>query len=161
MARLNSDAREILCQMVTERAKEKREALVAELDGIDASLENDYKKRLACASKKLAGVIDRASEEVAKVLVTYGLKWGTKRYGSGVHNIDSIIDSDNGKLKSDLDDYIKPVKETVTPKRRDNLKEDIDQLDAKVAKAKQEILLRASLGMKYDEVVAIVNGFEF
>lgn len=29
MARLNSDAREILCQMVTERASEKREALVA------------------------------------------------------------------------------------------------------------------------------------
>lgn len=160
MARLNSDAREILCQMVTERASEKREALVAELDGLDASLENDYKKRLACASKKLVGIIDHASEEVDKVLATYGLQWGSKRYGSGAYNIGSII-GDDGKLKPDQDDYIKPIKETVTSKRRDGLKEDINQLDAKVAKAKQEILLRAALGMKYDEVVAIVNSFEF
>lgn len=95
------------------------------------------------------------------MLATYGLQWGSKRYRSGAYNIDSIIDGDNCKLKSDLDDYIKPIKETVASKRRDGLKEDINQLDAKVAKAKQEILLRASLGMKYDEVVAIVNGFEF
>lgn len=159
MARLNSDAREILCQMVAERASEKREALVAELDRIDASLENDYKKRLACASKKLAGIIDHASEEVDKVLATYGLQWG-KRYRSGVYNIGSVV-GDDGKLKPNPGDYIEPIKETVTSKRRDGLKEDINQLAAKVAKAEQEILLRASLGMKYDEVVAIVNGFEF
>lgn len=29
------------------------------------------------------------------------------------------------------------------------------------AKAKQEIILRVALGMNYDEVVEIVNGFEF
>lgn len=159
MARLNSDAREILCQMVAERASEKREALVAELDGLDASLENDYKRRLASASKKLADIIDHASEEVDKVLATYGLQWG-ERYRNGAYNIGSIV-GDDGKLKPNPDDYIKPVKETVTSRRRDGLKEDINQLAAKVAKAKQEILLRASLGMKYDEVVAIVNGFEF
>ena len=158
MARLNRDAREILCQMVDERAKEKREALVAELDKLDESFKNDYKKRLYDASKELEGIINRARKEVDKVLATYGLKWGTMRYGSGVNNINSIIDSYDGKLKSDLDDYIK---DTLTSKKREGLKRDIDELDAKVAKAKQEIILRAALGMNYDEVVAIVNGFEF
>ena len=158
MTRLNRDAREILCQMVDERAKDKREALVAQLDGLDASLENDYKKRLCAASKKLEGIIDRAREEVDKILATYGLRWGTMRYGSGVNNINSIIDSYDGKLKSDLDGYIK---DTLTSKKREGMKRDIDELDAKVAKAKQEIILRTALGMNYDEVVAIVNGFEF
>ena len=90
--------------------------------------------------------------------MAYGLKWGTMRYGSGANNINSIIDSYDGKLKSDLDDYIK---DTLTSKKREGLKRDIDELDAKVAKAKQEIILRTALGMNYDEVVAIVNGFEF
>lgn len=158
MARLNKDAREILCNMVDEKAKEKREALVAELDRLDESFKNDYKKRLCDASKELEGVINRARKEVDEVLVAYGLKWGTMRYGSGVSNINSIIDSYDGKLKSDLDDYIK---DKSTSKKREGLKREIDELDAKVAKAKQEIILRAALGMNYDEVVAIVNGFEF
>lgn len=161
MARLNSDAREILCNMVTEKAGEKRSALVSELDKIDASLESDYKKRLAAASKKLERVIESTNEQVADVLATYGLQWGRKTYGNGSHNIEDIL-NDDGTLKSRLDGYIKPVEaDGATKRRRENLSKDIADLDAKVAKAKQEILLRAALGMKYDEIVAIVNRFQF
>lgn len=161
MARLNSDAREILCNMVTEKASGKRSALVAELDGIDASLHKEYKKRLANARAEIDRVVHCAQNKINTILGDYRLQWKAKRYGNGFYNIGCII-SDNGELTSNLEVYIAPpdpAKEAV--KRRENLKQDIEELDAAVAKAKQEILLRAALGMKYDEVVGIINSFQF
>lgn len=161
MARLNNDAREILCNMVTERAGEKRSALVSELDKIDASLESDYRKRLAAARVKIDEVIAAARNKIDTILAAHRLQWHGKTYGNGSFTIEDIL-NDDGTLKSRLDGYIKPVEEGgASKKRRENLSRDIADLDAKVAKAKQEILLRAALGMKYDEIVAIVNRFQF
>lgn len=161
MARLNNDAREILCNMVTEKAGEKRSALVSELDKIDASLESDYKKRLAAARVKIDEAIHCVCDKIDTILTAHRLQWGRKTYGNGPHTIEDIL-NDDGTLKSRLEGYIRPAEEVgASKKRRENLSRDIEDLDAKVAKAKQEILLRAALGMKYDEIVAIVDRFQF
>lgn len=161
MARLNNDAREILCNMVSGKASEKRAALVAELDGLEQALNNDYKKRLEAARPKIDEAIQDARKKINDILTTYELQFGSQRYEHDVYNINDIIDCGGNLIKpSLLVNYIRPVKEA-SNKRREGLKQDIEDLDAKVAKAKQEILLRAALGMKYDEVVGIINSFEF
>ena len=62
-------------------------------------------------------------------------------------------------MSKDLTSYFSNLESE--PNRRKLVNLQLEQLDEAVAKAKREILLRAALGMKYDEVVAVVNGFKF
>lgn len=162
MARLNSCAREILCQMVIEKASEKRSTLVTELEKINANIEDDYKRRLAAVRVKIDEAIRYAYNKIDIILTENWLTWGKSRYGSGQkYTINDILRGNELKSVKELAEYIKSVETATTSKRMAALKQNIADLDTKVTKAKQEILLRAALGMKYDEVVAIVNGFEF
>ena len=161
MARLNNDARKILCDMVAEKASEKRSALVAELDKINANIEAGYKRRLAAARVKIDEAIRYAYNKIDTILTENWLTWGKHRYDSGKYTLDDILCGDELKSAEELTQYIKSVNTATESKMLSALKQDIAELDAKVDKAKQEIILRAALGVKYEDAVKIVNGFEF
>ena len=158
MARLNNDAREILCNMVTDKAKVKRKALTDELAHVEDVEDRDYRKRLDRAGKELDLLAKSIDTTIKDIFFRLGLEWREVRYGAGRHTFEDIFN--NGMLTEDLSTYIGD-KDGGKSARHKALKDDIEELDAAVAKAKQEILLRAALGMKYDEVVAIVNSFQF
>lgn len=157
MARLNNDAREILCNMVTEKAEAKRKKLTEDLIAVDEECYADYKARLASAREELEYLVASINHEIDRIFRKHKLEWKVCRYNDDRHTFEDIFS--DGKLKRDIDDYIGNAAKI--PNRRLLVETQLKDLDARVAKAKQEILLRAALGMKYDEVVAIVNGFQF
>lgn len=157
MARLNNDAREILCNMVTEKAEAKRKKLTEDLTAVDEECYADYKARLASAREELEYLVASINHEIDRIFRKHKLEWKVCRYNDDRHTFEDIFS--DGKLKRDIDDYIGNAAKI--PNRRLLVETQLKDLDARVAKAKQEILLRAALGMKYDEVVGIINGFQF
>lgn len=157
MARFNQGTRDILCDMVTDKAAEKRKELTDELEHIQKLENDDYKKRLEKARKELEQLTTEIDRSIRDIFKRLGLKWKLK-YGRREHSFDSILDY--GKLRSDLGDYIGDNSDRQNIRQK-ALNEKIETLDKAVSKAKHEILLRASLGMKYDEIVSIINGFKF
>lgn len=157
MARLNNDAREILCNMVTEKAEAKRKKLTEDLTAVDEECYADYKARLASAREELEYLVASINHEIDRIFRKHKLEWKVCRYNDDRHTFEDIFS--DGKLKRDIDDYIGNAAKI--PNRRLLVETQLKDLDAAVAKAKREILLRAALGMKYDEVVGIINGFQF
>lgn len=157
MARLNNDAREILCKMVGDRAEAKRKQLTDRLTALDRERSESYEERVKAARKDIELMIPTISIGIDRILQKHKLGWKTCRYSNDPHTFEDIFD--DGELCNDLTEYFSNLESE--PNRRKLVKQQLDQLDAAVAKAKQEILLRAALGMKYDEVVAIVNSFQF
>lgn len=157
MARFNNNARDILCNMVTEKASEKRKSITDELEHIQKLEDDDYKKRLEKARKELEQLTTAIDRSIRDIFNRLGLKWKLN-YGRRYHSFEEILNY--GKLRSNLDDYIGDNSDRQNTRQR-ALNEEIETLDKAVSKAKQEILLRASLGMKYDEIVSIINGFQF
>lgn len=157
MARLNNDAREILCDMVTQKAEAKRKQLTDRLTALDDERSESYEERVKKARHDIELMIPTIRIGIDRILQKHKLGWKTCRYGNGEHTFEDIFD--NGELRKDLTDYFSNLESESS--RRNVVGRQLEQLDAAVAKAKQEILLRAALGMKYDEVVAIVNGFQF
>lgn len=157
MARLNNDAREILCKMVTEKAEAKRKQLTDKLTAIDNERSESYEERVKRARHEIELMIPTIKIGIDRILQKHKLGWKTGRYSDDPHTFEDIFD--DGELRKDLTEYFSNLESE--PNRRKLVKQQLEQLDAAVAKAKQEILLRAALGMKYDEVVAIVNGFKF
>lgn len=155
MARLNSDARDILCNMVTERAAEKRKILEDELASIELALHKDLDKRISNAKAKLEYLFSDVRKSVNKILKENNLDFGKSYCGTKLEFEDIVSE---GKCKEKLKSYLCDATKS---HRKSLVKKALEDLDAKVAKAKQEILLRAALGMKYDEVVAIANSFQF
>lgn len=157
MARLNNDAREILCKMVTEKAEAKRKQLTDKLTAIDNERSESYEERVKRARHEIELMIPTISIGIDRILQKHKLGWRTSRYSDDPHTFEDIFD--DGKLRKDLTEYFSNMESE--PNRRKLAKQQLEQLDAAVVKAKQEILLRAALGMKYDEVVGIINGFQF
>jgi len=157
MAKLNSDARDILCNMVAEKAEAKRKRLTEDLTVVDNECYADYEARLASAREELECLVATINHEIDRIFRKHKLEWKACRYNDDKHTFEDMLT--DGKLKRDIDDYIGDAAKI--PNRRLLVETQLKDLDARVAKAKQEILLRAALGMKYDEVVAIVNGFQF
>ena len=157
MARLNNDAREILCNMVTDKAAAKREQLVQRLNDLDDERSESYEERVKRARHDIELMIPTIRIGIDRILQKHKLGWKTCRYGDEPHTFEDIFDY--GELRKDLTDYFSNLE--YEPNRRKLVKQQLEQLDAAVAKAKREILLRAALGMKYDEVVGIINGFQF
>ena len=157
MARLNSDAREILCDMVTEKAAAKRKRLTDRMDELDKESSESYEERVKKARHDIELMIPTIKTGIDRILQKYRLGWRACRYGYGNHTFEDIFD--DGELRNDLTDYFSNLESESS--RRNVVGRQLEELDAAVSKAKQEILLRAALGMKYDEVVAIVNSFQF
>ena len=157
MARLNNDAREILCNMVTEKAAAKRKRLTDRMDELDKESSESYEERVKKARHDIELMIPTIKIGIDRILQKYRLGWRACRYGLGNHTFEDIFD--DGELRNDLTDYFSNLESESS--RRNVVGRQLEELDAAVSKAKQEILLRAALGMKYDEVVSIINGFKF
>ena len=155
MARLNNDAREILCKMVDEKAEAKREQLNDKLTELDGERSESYKERVNAARKEIELMIQTIKTGIDRILRKNKLGW--KKYYGKDYTFENIFD--DGELKGDLTSYFSNLESETNSRKLVN--QQLKQLDAAVAKAKQELLLRAALGMKYDEVVAVVNGFKF
>ena len=156
MARLNNDAREILCRMVDEKSKAKRKQLNDKLTELDGERSESYKERVNAARKEIELMIPTIKIGIDRILQKNKLGW-KKYYGNKDYTFEDIFD--DGELSKDLTRYFSNLESE--PNRRKLVNLQLEQLDEAVAKAKREILLRAALGMKYDEVVAVVNGFKF
>ena len=156
MARLNNDAREILCGMVNDKAEAKRKYLTDELTKLDDKRSESYEERVKAARKEIELMIPTIKIGIDRILQKNKLGW-KKYYGNKDYTFEDIFD--DGELSKDLTRYFSNLESE--PNRRKLVNLQLEQLDEAVAKAKREILLRAALGMKYDEVVAVVNGFKF
>ena len=156
MARLNNDAREILCRMVNEKAEAKRKQLTDELTKLDDKRSESYEERVKAARKEIELMIPTIKIGIDRILQKNKLGW--KKYCSNKDYTFEYI-FDDGELSKDLTSYFSNLESESNRRKLVNLQ--LEQLDEAVAKAKREILLRAALGMKYDEVVAVVNGFKF
>ena len=156
MARLNNDAREILCRMVSEKAEAKRKQLTDELTKLDDKRSESYEERVKAARKEIELIIPTIKIGIDRILQKNKLGW-KKYYSNKDYTFEDIFD--DGELSKDLTSYFSNLESEPNRRQLVNLK--LKQLDEAVAKAKREILLRAALGMKYDEVVAVVNGFKF
>ena len=155
MARLNNDAREILCKMVDEKAEAKRKQLNDKLTELDGERYESYRERVNAAHKEIELMIPTIKTGIDRILQKNKLGW--KRCYGKDYTFENILD--DGELRSDLTSYFSNLESE--PNRRKLVNQQLEQLDAAVDKAKREILLRAALGMKYDEIVAVVNGFKF
>lgn len=155
MARLNNDTREILCRMVNEKAKAKRKQLTDRLEKLDDERSESYKERVKAARKEIELMVPTIKIGIDRILQKNKLGWKIS-YGRKQTFEDIFID---GELRESLTGYFSNLESESN--RRKLVNQQLEQLDEAVAKAKREILLRASLGMKYDEVVAVVNGFKF
>lgn len=155
MARLNNDTREILCRMVNEKAEAKRKQLTDRLEKLDDERSESYKERVKAARKEIELMVPTIKIGIDRILQKNKLGWKIS-YGRKQTFEDIFID---GELKESLTGYFSNLESESN--RRKLVNQQLEQLDEAVAKAKREILLRASLGMKYDEVVAVVNGFKF
>lgn len=156
MARLNNDAREILCRMVNEKAEAKRKQLTDELTKLDDKRSESYEERVKAARKEIELMIPTIKIGIDRILKKNKLGW-KKYYSNKDYTFEDIFD--DGELSKDLTSYFSNLESE--PNRRKLVNLQLEQLDEAVAKAKREILLRAALGMKYDEVVAVVNGLKF
>ena len=156
MARLNNDAREILCGMVNEKAEAKRKRLTDELTKLDDKRSESYEERVKAARKEIELMIPTIKIGIDRILQKNKLGW-KKYYNDKDYTFEDIFD--DGELSKDLTRYFSNLESESNRRKLVNLQ--LEQLDEAVAKAKREILLRAALGMKYDEVVAVVNGFKF
>ena len=156
MARLNNDAREILCRMVNDKAEAKRNQLTDELTKLDDKRSESYEERVKAARREIELMIPTIKIRIDRILQKNKLGW-KKYYSDRDYTFEDIFE--DGELKKDLTSYFSNMESESNRRKLVNLR--LKQLDEAVAKAKQEILLRAALGMKYDEVVAVVNGFKF
>ena len=155
MARLNNDAREILCRMVDEKAEAKRKQLNDKLTELDGERSESYNERVNAARKEIELMIPTIKIGIDRILQKNKLGW--KKFCGKEYTFEDIFD--DGELISDLTRCFSNSERE--PNRRKLVNLQLEQLDEAVAKAKREIILRAALGMKYDEVVAVVNGFKF
>lgn len=154
MAKINNKTQAILEDMIISKFEDKRSALVKEIDEIK---ERDYE--LATENKdkckeRICQYVEHADELIHKVLKTAGLEIGS-RY-SGPHFV-CLLDSD-GELRSDWKGYIKPIAKK--SERLAALEKELDELLAKCKKAMNELVLRANLGCKYDDVMEFINNLE-
>ena len=156
MARLNNDAREILCRMMNDKAEAKRKQLTDELTKLDDKRSESYEERVKAARKEIELMIPTIKIGIDRILQKNKLGW-KKYYSNKDYTFEEIFD--DGELRKDLTRYFSNLESE--PNRRKLVNLQLKQLDEAVAKAKREILLRAALGMKYDEVVAVVNGLKF
>ena len=156
MARLNNDAREILCRMMNDKAEAKRKQLTDELTKLDDKRSESYEERVKAARKEIELMIPTIKIGIDRILQKNKLGW-KKYYSNKYYTFEEIFN--DGELRKDLTRYFSNLESESN--RRKLVNQQLKQLDEAVAKAKREILLRAALGMKYDEVVAVVNGLKF
>ena len=78
MARLNNDAREILCRMMNDKAEAKRKQLTDELTKLDDKRSESYEERVKAARKEIELMIPTIKIGIDRILQKNKLGW--KKY---------------------------------------------------------------------------------
>lgn len=155
MSKINTRTQNILESMILEKFEEKREALESELDAITKRDREIVKENTEKCKDAIVCVVDKASNDIVKLLKTAGLEIGHKYYDC--NHFVCLFNSD-GKLKENWKDYIRPIAEK--SKRQQSLEEDLEEHTSKCKKAINELVLRVTLGCKYNDVVDFINNLE-
>jgi hypothetical protein len=154
MAKINNKTQAILENMIVGKFEDKRKALVEEIEAIK---ERDYEITTENKEKckdSIVRVVEKAQNDIAKLLKVAGLEIAS-RY-SGPHFV-CLLNSD-GEIRSDWKGYIKPIEKKSG--RLATLEQELETLLAKCKKSMDELVLRASLGCKYDDVMEFINNLE-
>lgn len=163
MARITEATRELLYKKILEKSQDKRDALAGEFEKLSYSLDAEANKMKAKAIARIKEEFDNFNTNVAKILMSHGLKW--RRQYSYDYTVADIIGDSCGKayIKNDINGTFERIKDSKDPavKRLDNLRADLKELDAKRCKACEDIELRVALGAKFDEVVELINNLQF
>jgi hypothetical protein len=155
MAKINNKTQAILENMIVGKFEDKRKALVEEIEEIKKRNQEIADENKDKCKDFICQYMEHANELIHKILKTAGLEVGGKYYYSS-HAV-CLFDSD-GALKSDWKDYVRPIaKES---ERLTKLEQELDVLLFKCKKAMNELVLRASLGCKYDDVMEFINNLE-
>lgn len=155
MAKINQRTQHILESMIVNKFSEKRNALAKELDAIkerDCEIANENMDK---CKDFICRYMEHADELIHKALKTAGLEIGSRYYYGG-HAI-CLFDSDC-KLKSNWKEYVRPIAKKDA--KRKEVEQKLDELTTKCRKAMDELILRASLGCKYDDVMKFINNLE-
>jgi vacuolar-type H+-ATPase subunit I/STV1 len=155
MAKINNKTQAILENMIVGKFEDKRKALVEEIDAIknrDYEITTENKEK---CKDSIVRVVEKAQNDIAKLLKTCGLEIGHKFY-EGEH-FTYLVDSD-GEIKSNWKEYIRPIAKKSA--KQEALEQELETLLAKCKKAMDELILRASLGCKYSDVMEFINNLE-
>lgn len=155
MAKINNRTQDILMSMVANKFSEKRNAINFELDEIKNRNAEILKENKEKVKERIQQVMDKAQEDVLKLLKTAGFKLGG-RYRT--NSIFTLFNSDDGKLSYYWYEYISST--ASKSKRQEELEADLNTLDEKCRRAMDELVLRANLGCKYDDVMEFINNLE-
>lgn len=163
MARITEATRELLRKKILEKSQDKRDALAGEIQKLSYCLDAETGKMKAKAIARIKEEFDTFNENVANILKGYGLKW--HRQYSYDYTVADIIGDSCGKahIKDSINGMFEGIKDEKdrAVKRLDNLRADLEELDAKRRKACEDIELRVALGAKFDEVVELINNLQF
>lgn len=156
MAKIDKRTQHILESMIVDKFKEKRAALSSELDAIKERNSEIVKENKDKCRETIVRAMSKAHDDIVKALKNAGLEMGGRYYG--IHLV-NMFNSD-GELRSDWRDCIKPIASKSKSARQQSLEGDLKELDTKCRKAIDELVLRASLGCKYNDVMEFINNLE-
>lgn len=164
MARITEATRGLLRKKILEKSQDKRDALAGEIEKLSNSLDAEADKMKAKAVALIKEEFDNFDKNVARILKNHGLKFG-HNYSSYTYTVENLISSSGGEacIKGDAAERLEAVRDKSdrAVKRLDNLRADLEELDAKRSKACEDIELRVALGAKFDEVVELINNLQF
>lgn len=153
MAKINNTTQYILKNLILDKFKEKREALSSEIDAIKKrNYEINEENKDKC-KESIIRVMRKAHDDVTKLLKIGGLEIGGQYHGTHLTSLFYC-----GKLRDNWKEYIQPIVKKGAKQLL--LEKDLTELDTKCRKAMDELVLRANLGCKYDEVVSFINNLE-
>lgn len=155
MAKINNRTQDILMSMVANKFSEKRDALNSELDEIKNRNAEIYRENRDKVKERIQQVMDKAQEDILKLLKTAGIKLGGRYH---TNSIITLFNNDDGKIGHYWYEYISSV--TPKSKHQEELEADLNTLDEKCKRAMDELVLRANLGCKYDDVMEFINNLE-
>lgn len=154
MTKIDKRTQYILENMIVDKFKKKRAALSSELDAIKERNSEIVKENKDKCRETLIRVIKKAQDDIIKALKNAGLEIGGRYYAN---HIVCMFNAD-GELRSDWKDSIRPI--ASKSERQQHLEEDLEELDTKCRKAIDELVLRASLGCKYNDVMEFLDNLE-
>jgi hypothetical protein len=156
MAKINNRTQAILENMIVGKFEDKRKALVEE---IDATKNRDYEiiaENKERCKDSIVRVVEKAQNDITKLLKVAGLEIGSGCSDSSLHFV--CLLTPYGEIRSDWKGYIKPIENKSG--RLETLEQELKTLLTKCKKATDELILRASLGCKYNDVMEFINNLE-
>lgn len=154
MAKIDKRTQGILESMIVDKFKDKRNVLSSELDAIkerDRVIISENKDK---CRDSIVRVMCKAQNDIMKILKNAGLEIGN---GYDCSNIICLFDCDC-ELRKNWDRNVIPIAKK-NP-RQLYIEENLKELDNKRRKAIDELVLRATLGCKYNEVMDFINNLE-